>query len=60
LLDGQVVDTKTGGYVGNLFGKVERVTLNLAVGGDYVGNTPASSIVAGTMLVDYVKVFTSR
>jgi beta-glucanase (GH16 family) len=60
LLDGQVVDTKTGGYVGNLFGKVERVTLNLAVGGDYVGNPPASSIVAGTMLVDYVKVFTSR
>lgn len=60
LLDGQVVDTKTGGYVSNLFGKVERVTLNLAVGGNYVGNPPASSIVPGTMLVDYVKVFTSK
>jgi beta-glucanase (GH16 family) len=60
LLDGQVVDTKTGGYVSDLFGKAERVTLNLAVGGDYVGNPPAGNIVPGTMLVDYVKVFTSR
>ncbi|WP_461125583.1 glycoside hydrolase family 16 protein [Spirosoma aerophilum] len=60
LLDGQVVDTKTGGYVSNLFGKTERITLNLAVGGDFFGNPPASSIVTGTMLVDYVKVFVSK
>ena len=60
LLDGQVINTKTGGYVASLFGKTERVTLNLAVGGNFFGNPAASSIVPGTMLVDYVKVFTSK
>lgn len=62
LLDGQVVDTKTGGYISNLFGKKERITLNLAVGGLFFGNPPppASSIVPGTMQVDWVKVFVSK
>ncbi len=60
MLDGQIVNTKTGGYIPNLFGKQERVTLNLAVGGDYLGNPPASTIVPGTMLVDWVKVFVSK
>ncbi len=60
LLDGQIVDPKTGGYIPNLFGKKERVTLNLAVGGDYLGNPPANTIVPGTMQVDWVKVFVSK
>ena len=62
LLDGQVVDTKTGGYVSNLFGKQEKITLNLAVGGLFFGNPPptAGSIVTGTMQVDWVKVFVSK
>lgn len=62
MLDGQVVDTKTGGYVSNLFGKQEKITLNLAVGGLFFGNPPptASSIVTGTMQVDWVKVFVSK
>ncbi len=60
LLDGQVVNTKTGGYVANLFGKTERVTLNLAVGGNFFSNLIPTAIVPGTMLVDYVKVFTAK
>lgn len=62
LLDGQVVDTKTGGYISNLFGKTERITLNLAVGGNFFGqpNPSAESIIPGTMLVDWVKVFTMK
>jgi beta-glucanase (GH16 family) len=60
LLDGQIVNTKTGGYVPNLFGKTERVTLNLAVGGNFFSNLIPANIVPGTMLVDYVKVFTAK
>ena len=57
-----MVDTKTGGYISNLFGKTERITLNLAVGGNFFGqpNPSAESIIPGTLLVDWVKVFTAR
>lgn len=60
LLDGQVVVTKTGGWISDFYRKTERVTLNLAVGGGFFGNPPASSIVTGTMQIDWVKVFTSN
>lgn len=60
LLDGQVVVTKTGGWVSDFFRKTQRVTLNLAVGGGFFGNPPSSSIVTGTMQIDWVKVFTSN
>jgi beta-glucanase (GH16 family) len=59
-LDGVVVDTKSGGYIPNLFGKTERITLNLAVGGNFFNNLDPSRIVPGTLYVDYVKVFTSK
>lgn len=59
-LDGVVVETKSGGYIPNLFGKTERITLNLAVGGDFFANLDPSQISPGTMYVDYVKVFTSK
>ncbi len=59
LLDGIVVETKTGGYIPNLFGKTERIVLNLAVGGIFFNNLNPAQIVTGTMYVDYVKVFTS-
>ncbi len=60
IFDGQVVVTKTGGWIPNFFRKSERVTLNLAVGGGFFGNPPASSIETGTMQIDWVKVFTSN
>ena len=55
--DGVLVKTNSGGYVANLFGKLERITLNLAVGGNFFSNFNPSLIQTGTMLVDWVKVF---
>ena len=60
LLDGQVVETKTGSYIPNLFGKTERIVLNLAVGGNFFTNLNPAQIVTGSMYVDYVKVFTGN
>lgn len=60
LFDGSVVEIKTGSYVPNLFGKTERVVLNLAVGGGFFSNLDPSKIVTGSMYVDFVKVFTSQ
>jgi len=60
LLDGQIVDTKTGNYVSSLFGKKEKITLNLAVGGAFFPNLNPSLIQPGDFNIDYVKVFTSR
>jgi len=60
LFDGNVVETKTGGFVSNLYGKIERVVLNLAVGGNFFSNFDPSQIVTGSMYVDYVKVFRSN
>ena len=58
--DGQLVKTNTGGYVSSLFGKTERITFNLAVGGNFFSNFNPSLIQTGTMYVDWVKVFTSN
>ena len=58
--DGQLVKTNSGGYVPNLFGKQERITLNLAVGGLFFSNFNPALIQTGTMYVDWVKVFTSN
>ena len=60
LLDGVIVETKTGSYVPNLFGKTERVALNLAVGGDFFSNFNPAQIVTGSSYVDFVKVFKSN
>jgi beta-glucanase (GH16 family) len=60
LLDGQVVVTRSGGNIPNFYRKTERLVLNLAVGGGFFGNPPASSVVTGSMLVDWVKVFTAN
>jgi beta-glucanase (GH16 family) len=57
--DGVLVKTNSGGYVPNLFEKIERITLNLAVGGNFFSNLNSSLIQTGTMYVDWVKVFTS-
>lgn len=60
LLDGNVVETKTGSYIPNLFGKTERIVLNLAVGGNFFSNFNPAQIVTGSVYVDYVKVFTGK
>lgn len=60
LFDGQVVDTKSGGYIPSMYGKKERITLNLAVGGLFFGTYDPSAIQPGTYQVDWVKAFTSR
>jgi len=60
IFDGNVVETKTGSYVSNLFGKTERVVLNLAVGGNFFTNFDPSQIVTGSLYVDFVKIFTSN
>ena len=60
IFDGNVVETKTGSYIPNLFGKTERVVLNLGVGGDFFSNFDPSQIVTGSLYVDFVKVFTSN
>ncbi|MFM7839410.1 MAG: hypothetical protein ACKO6K_07560, partial [Chitinophagaceae bacterium] len=56
--DGKLVNTKTGGSISSMFGKKQRITLNLAVGGNFFGgNFRPSQIVPGTLRVDWVKVF---
>jgi beta-glucanase (GH16 family) len=60
VFDGNVVEIKTGSYVPNLFGKTERVVLNVAVGGNYFSNFDPAQIVTGSIYVDYVKVFRSN
>jgi beta-glucanase (GH16 family) len=61
-LDGQVVEIKTeGGYIPSLFGKTERITLNLAVGGNFIARrVDINKVEPGTMYIDYVKVFRSN
>ena len=55
--DGVLVKTNSGSYVPNLFGKSEKVTLNLAVGGNFFSNFNPSLIQTGTMYVDWVRVY---
>ena len=43
----------------NLFGKKEKITFNLAVGGNFFSNFNPSLIHTGSMYVDWIKVFTS-
>ena len=60
-LDGQQIEIKTsGGYIPDMFGKTQRLTLNLAVGGTFFSNLNPAQIVTGTMYVDWVKVFTAQ
>jgi len=56
-LDGKVIDVKKGTYIGSMFGKSQKIALNLAVGGAYFNNPAPSTIVTGTMYVDWVRVF---
>ncbi len=63
-----VFDVKSGSYVSNLFGKLEKITLNQAIGGDFfrtiTGNPSANQIPLnpgeGIMQIDWVKVYTKK
>lgn len=59
-LDGTVVEIKkSGGHIANMFGKQQRITVNLAVGGNFFDpNLDPDTIEPGTMMVDWVKVYT--
>lgn len=60
-LDGKLVETKKSGtHIPDLFGKTERIVLNLAVGGGFFPGLDKTLIQTGTMYVDWVKVFTSK
>ena len=64
-LDGNLVDTKSsasigGSYVSSLFGKSEKIVLNLAVGGNFFSRLITKNIVPGTMEVDWVQVYRSN
>ncbi len=60
-LDGKLVETKKSGtHIPDLFGKTERIVLNLAVGGGFFPGLDKSLIQPGTMYVDWVKVFSAR
>jgi hypothetical protein len=59
-LDGNIVHETEGGYVDQLFGKEQRVVLNVAVGGDFFGGLNTSEIQEGTMTIDYVRVYATN
>ena len=59
LYDGTVVARKTGGAVGSMFRKSQRVTLNLAVGGLFFPGLNPAAIQTGTLQADWIKVFTA-
>jgi beta-glucanase (GH16 family) len=58
LFDGQTVDVKSGGMIPNMYRKQQRVTVNLAVGGNFFPNLVPSLIVPGSLQVDWVRVHT--
>ncbi len=60
LFDGIVVDIKSSSQIPKIFGKSEKITLNLAVGGLFFPNLNIHKIQTGTMKVDWVKVFTAK
>jgi beta-glucanase (GH16 family) len=57
--DGILVDVKTGGYVPSMYGKSQRLVLNVAVGGDFFPTLDVTRIPdSAVMTVDWVRVFT--
>ena len=59
-LDGKKIEEKTsGGYIPAMFGKTQRIALNLAVGGAFFSNLDPARIETGVMEVDWVRVYTA-
>ncbi|OLY93066.1 Glycosyl hydrolases family 16 [Cnuella takakiae] len=59
-LDGKLIEVKSGGLIPNMYRKSQRVVLNLAVGGAFFGNPDPSQIVPGTLIADWVRVYTGK
>jgi beta-glucanase (GH16 family) len=59
-LDGGEVAKNSGDYVPNMYGKKQRVTLNLAVGGLFFSGYDPFISNQGTLEVDWVRVHTGR
>ncbi|MES2794983.1 MAG: glycoside hydrolase family 16 protein [Bacteroidota bacterium] len=57
LFDGKEYFQNTGRNVPAMFDKLQNIAINLAVGGNYVGNPPPESIQLNPMYVDWVRVF---
>ena len=60
LFDGIVVDIKSDKNIPKIFGKSEKIVLNLAVGGLFFPDLKTQKIQTGIMRVDWVKVFTAK
>ena len=65
MLNGKVIrvldnSVSPGDFISSMFGKTQNIVLNLAVGGNYFNNPNPSTIVTGTMQVDWVRVFTNK
>lgn len=57
-LDGKPIEKKTsGGYIPNLFGTSQRLSLSLAVNSDFIFRSQIQTV---TLFVDWIKVFTSK
>jgi beta-glucanase (GH16 family) len=60
-IDGNMVEVKTAGNdVPDMFGKTQRVSINVPVGGHNYNDISTGKIAGGTVLVDYIKIFTSK
>jgi beta-glucanase (GH16 family) len=58
--DGELIGSTRAGFVPAMFGRRQRVTLNLAVGGHFFADLDPSRIEPGVMSVDWVRVLTGR
>jgi len=64
LVDGQLYETRTSWYSSGAsypapFNAPFYIIMNLAVGGNYGGNSDTNTVFPGEMLVDYVRVYTA-
>ena len=56
--DGVLVESKrSGGYIPELFGTKQKITLNLAVGGNFFNNFDSTKVQPGVLYVDWVRVY---
>ena len=58
--DGREIEVKRGGYIPAMFGRRQRLALNVAVGGHFFADLDPGRIEPGAMEVDWVRVFVRR